>query len=486
MDNIEFNEIPENIRTPGSFIEFDGTQSAVASQDLKKVMFGQRLVAGSVAADIATRVTRKGDGATFFGDNSYLAQMCDAALAADESIELWVYAQDDNGAGAAAAGTITIDTAPTAAGTLNVYIAGVRIQVAVGSTDVVGDVATALAAAINANKVVPVSAAVVAAVVTVTARHKGELGNDLDIRFNYAGEAMPASLTATIVAMAGGTSNPDLTNTIAAMGDEWYNWYTNPYTDAANLTLLEAELDSRWGPLRQIDGRALMAVKGTLAETSTFGNGENSKHFSTMGTNDSPTPTYIWAAVNCAIAAKYLAINPVRPLQTLELPGVLPPVREARWIQSERNIHLWDGISTYKVDQSGKVRIEHQVTMYQTNPGGFNDETWLDFNDPEFDSRFRYAQRALIAKTWPRASLASDGESVPAGMTVVTPDSFTVKMLGLYREWVEKGWAEKYDDYKAGFVAIRDISDNDRLNWRDRPNRVNQARVFAGKMQVID
>ena len=50
--------------------------------------------------------------------------------------------------------------------------------------------------------------------------------------------------------MSGGTGNPDIATAIAVMGDDQYNVICNPYIDAANLVALEAELDSRFGPLK--------------------------------------------------------------------------------------------------------------------------------------------------------------------------------------------------------------------------------------------
>lgn len=483
---ISFNQVPENLRTHGSFIEFDNSQNAVASQEFQKMLFGQRLQTGIVPANVPTRVTRPGQGAVYFGKNSYLASMCDAALKADETVELWVMAQDDNPAGVAATATITINTTTVANSVLNLYVAGERVQVSVEANESVASIATKLASAINDHPTIPVTAVASSAVVTVTARNKGEVGNDLDIRLNYYEETMPSGMTVTIAPMSGGAGNPDLAPTIAALGDDWYQWFVNPYTDAANLVLLRDELADRWGPLRQIDGRAFMAVQGTLSAASAFGNARNSQNMVTMGTNGSPTPTYIWATVLATVAGKYLSINPVRPLQTLALTGVLPPKRDVRWTRSERNLLLFDGISTFTVDHAGIVRIDHVITMYQTNDAGFNDTTWLDLNDVEFDSRLRYAQRALIAQRFPRHSLSSDEDNVSIGSTVVTPNVFTVAMLGLYKAWVEKGWAEDYDNYKATFFATVNDADKNRLDWQDRPNRVNQARVFAGKMQIID
>src|SRR5690606_30192396 len=127
-------------------------------------------------------------------------------------------------AGVAATGTITVTGTATADGTIPLYCGGVRVPVGVTSGDTAAEVATAIAAAINANADLPVTAAAVDAVVTVTFRHKGEVGNDYDLRDSYRdGEALPAGVSLAIVAMSGGTTNPDLDDLIAAMGDTWFH-----------------------------------------------------------------------------------------------------------------------------------------------------------------------------------------------------------------------------------------------------------------------
>lgn len=484
---IGFNDIPANLRTPGIYIEFDNTLANAAGQEFKMLVIGQRLNTATVAAGVPTLVTSKEQGVEFFGQNSMLATMIAMMLLANTTIELWAIALDDNGAGTAATGKIAINTAPTAAGTWNVYIGGVRVQVAIGATDTTANVATSLAAAITATTNMPVTAVVggVPSEVNLTARHKGECGNDIDVRFNFYSEKTPGSLAATITAMAGGAGNPAIASAITAMADEGYNWIACPYTDTANLTALTTELDGRWGPMQQIDGRAFIAYNGTLSATGTFGNGRNSPHLTCMGTNDAPQPPYIWAAVNCAVAARYLSIDPARPLQTLPLPGIMAPARQVRWNQAERNILLFDGIATYTVDSVGQVRIERQITTYQINDAGLVDASYLDINTPETLSRLRYRQRQYFAQKYPRHKLADDGTAFSAGQAVITPKIAKGELLALYREFEEVGWVEDYDGYKASLIVERDTTDRNRLNFRDTPNLVNQLHVTAGKTQFI-
>ena len=209
--------------------------------------------------------------------------------------------------------------------------------------------------------------------------------------------------------MTGGTANPEVDDAISALAEEKFTYWAFPWTDAANLNALDTELESRWGPMRQIAAWGFTAMRGTLSETSTFGNTRNEKLMSITGTNQAPTQPCVWAATLAAVAAYYLNIDPARPLQTLELPGLLPPAFDKRWTRAERNVLLHDGISTYDVDTDGAVRIERVITTYQTNPYGVDDPSYLDINTLATLSYVRDQVRARVSMRYGRHKLAQDG-----------------------------------------------------------------------------
>lgn len=479
---IGFNEIPSALRRPGTYVEFDNRLAGNASINFKVLVIGQRLAAGTVAAGVPTRVNAGDQAEEYFGRGSMLAEQVKAIKVAEQFMETWVIALDEDGAGAAALGTITATGAATINGTLAIYIAGKRVRVGVSAADSQDTIATAIAAAINADTTLPVTAAVNGVTtnqVDLTCRWKGETGNDIDLRMNYFDEKTPTGVVMTFGDMAGGTGNPDITATIAAMGDEWYNWIVMPFTDAANLTVLETELDSRWGPMRQIGMRAFTAYRGSHAVTGTYGSGRNNPHITSMGTNISPEPPYIWASVNAIIGAKFLSIDPARPLQRLKLPGLKAPVKEKRWTDTERNQLLFDGIATYTVDNSGNVMIERQITMYQENTAGIADDSYLNINTPETLERIRFEQRAMFAQKYPRHKLAEDTMRVPAGQAIMQPKVAKAELLVLYLEMEDKGWVQDYEGYKETLLSEVDASDRDRLNIYDSPQLVGQLRVTA-------
>ena len=481
---LSFNAIPINIRTPGQYVEFDNTRAVQGLPAIahKLLVIGQRFTGGSVAAGVPVRVLSAAQAEDNFGRGSMLAAMLAALKAANTYTECWAVALDDNGAGVQASGTLTLGGSPTEAGTLNVYIAGQLVQVAVASAATTGSLATALAAAVTADTTLPVTASATGSVVTFTARHKGEVGNGLDVRLNYySGERTPKGLTATVVALGSGTANPTVQAAITAIGDEQYHTLIVPYTDAANLTLLEALLASRFGPMVQKEGHAFAAAAGSHATVTTLGGGRNSPHLTIMGAGKSPTPTYAWAAVAGAVDA--FEPDPARPRQTLALPGVLAPAIADRWTRDERNLALFDGISTTVVDAGGQVLIERLITTYQTNAFGVADISYLDVETLRTVAYLRYTVRARIASKYPRHKLAADGTLFGPGQAVVTPNTIRAELVALFMDWMDAGLAEGLEQFKRDLIVERSSTDPNRVDAIIPPDVVNQFRVFAAQVQ---
>lgn len=484
---IPFNDLPAALRIPGVYIEIDNTLAAQAEQSFMVMVVGQRLAAGTVAQGVPKRITNVGQAEEYWGRGSMIAEMFRMIKAVDQFMETWGIALDEDPAGAAATGKIATPGSATQTGTLAVYIAGRVVRTAVTSTDAGSVVATALAAAINAaSPPLPVTAAVNGAIdtqVDLTCRWKGETGNDIDIRLNYYDEKTPTGLAVAITAMSGGAANPDIADAIAGFGQEWWNWIAMPFTDAANLAALEAELDARYGPMTQTGGRAFTAYRGNHAGTGTFGGTRNSPHVTCMGTNIVPDPPYLWAAVNAIAAANPLALDPARPLQTIELTGLKPPKKEDQWTDAERNLLLFDGIATYRATRDGRVVIDRQITTYQTTAAGVNDISYLDIMRPELCERFRYMQRARVALKFPRHKLSNDPTAkFGAGQPIVTNIVIEAELMVVYDEAIELGWCDDREGYKSSLIVEIDTA-NGRINWKDEPRWVGPAMVFAGLMQ---
>lgn len=484
-ENVSFNDIPDNIRVPGIYIEIDPSKAAGggAVMERRLLLVGQRLAAGTVAALTATRLgSQAGDqAAQAFGQGSMLHGMAAAARKANDYVDIWAIALDDDVAGVAATGTVTLSGVPTATGTLALYIGGTLVRIAVVAAEAVATLATRLADAINADTSLPVTASAALGVVTLTSRWKGETGNDLDLRLNYYGEQTPTGLAVAIVAMAGGTANPGVQPVLDAIAGQQYYSIVCPYLDGANLTALETEMASRFGPMDVLTGHVFNAKVGNHAALTTWGDGRNSPHVSTLGLYDVPTAPWVVASVWATVAEFSGANDPARPFRSLALPGVLPPPEASRFTRAERNLALFDGISTFTVDQGGQVLIETIITNYQVNSFGLPDIALLRLETKWTADLIRFRFNAAVARDYPRHKL---GDVAVPGQAYATPTTVRATLIAeAIKLATEDGLIEDIEGFKRDLLVKRSTQNPNRLNAVLTPNLVNQFDIFAAAVQ---
>lgn len=478
--------IPNDLRVPFVYVEFDSSRAFQGPSVLryKALLIGQRLSSGIRPEKIIDLVSSYDQARSFYGEGSQLARMCKAWFDANNTTDLYCTALDDAGGNVDATGSFVIGGTVTAAGTLVVYIGGQRVAIAVTTGQTATQVGDALVAALTAD--LPVSGSNITGTVTLTAKNGGEVGNGIDIRANYnPGEEIPSGLTLSVNQMSGGANNPALQEIIDIIGDEWYNIFCAPYTDATNMTAIETELSSRFGPLRMIDGVYVTSYRGTLAQLSAFGNGRNSQHVTCIHSYKVPTSSFEVAASYAGVLAKEGQADPARPFQTVELPNIIPPGVTERFTLQENNTLLYDGIATFYVDNGGKVRVQRAITMYQTNPLGSADIAYLDVNTLLTLMYLRYDFRTQILNKYPRAKLANDGVQFGPGQQVMTPKLGKSEAINIFRGWENLGLVENVDQFKNDLVCVRSTIDPNRLDWILPPDLINQFRVGAATIQFL-
>lgn len=489
---MSLGNIPDDIRVPLVTIDIDNSQAldSAPAQSRKIIVIGQQRATGTATALTSNRITSDGTADQLYGKGSMLAGMLKTLRKANSYTEVWAMGLSDIAAGAAAKSELTVTGPATAAGTLALLVNGVSVQVGVGADDTADTIATAIITAVNKLPDTQVIAALKAASttsVTLTTNWKGVTGNSMDVRLNYyTGEQTPAGVAVAVTAFTGGTGTPDIAAVVAALGDDWYTDIVFPYNDTQSLNAIRDELLERWGPLQMIEAQLWTAFRGTHAESGTFGETRNDWLISCLGTNIAPQPHWLWAASYGGIAAYYLANDPARPLQTLVLPGILPPAKDVRWDMPERNLLLHDGIATHNVDAGGNVCIEREITMYRVNQYGDADTSYLNVQSPATLGRIRYVIKNRFSNRYPRHKLAGDDvlDLLDPGQPVMAPKIARAELLDIaLTELIPAGLVEDFDDYKDTLDVYLDGADKDRLNFICHPNLVNQLRVLAGLIQ---
>ncbi|MCC7005073.1 MAG: phage tail protein, partial [Ottowia sp.] len=249
--SVSFNTIPGNIRVPLFYAEMDNAQASYFSPKYRALLIGQKLADAPAKTSIPTLISRLDQAKEQYGTGSMLTRMFESYRTNDDLNEVWCVAVDESATGVAAAGKIEIVGTATENGALAVYIAAQRLYIGVTQGDTAGLVATKLATAINALSDLPVTAAAVNTVVNLTAKWKGESGNDINVMMNYLGlaqgEKLPTGLLLTISKMSGGVGYPDLSAVIAKLGDEEYDFIVLPYTDVGSLDAIGLEMNDQTG-----------------------------------------------------------------------------------------------------------------------------------------------------------------------------------------------------------------------------------------------
>ncbi len=328
---IPFKQIPANIRVPLFYAEVDPSRANTAQLNQRALLIGQITSAGAALPNIPIISQGVADAKTQGGQGSILALMAAAYRNNDQFGELWYLPLADDGSAAAAIGGVKFTSVASAIGTLSLYIGGQLVSMPVSSAQTLAQLATALAAAINAIADLPVTAAVDgtdATKVDVTAKNAGLSGNDIDIRFNYQG-------TASGRGPAHGPRRDDHRHDrrrhqpdaddgarqfarhalrLHCDGDERRD---------GSLNALQAFLNDsvgRWSWEVQVYGHLVVASRGTIVSAlTTLGTARNDQHGTIMGFYDSPTPHWKWAAAIAAQVAISARADPGIPIRTVTL-----------------------------------------------------------------------------------------------------------------------------------------------------------------------
>lgn len=480
---VPFATIPQNLRTPLFFVEFDNSMANTATATQRTLLIGQMLDGAAGKDSMPERITSGTQAAERFGRGSMLHTEADAYFRNDTAGEVWALPLADDEKQTAAAGKLKITSAANDTGVISLYIAGIRVQMAVIATDSAEAIATGLTTVINRNANLPVTAEAEEDTISLTAKNKGAHGNGIDIRLNYrgqmGGENTPSGFEMTITAMSGGNGSPDLLNGLANLKDRSFDFIVNPYTDTASLDVVKTFLADRWAWDKQLYGHGYGVITGTYGQLADFGEKRNDEHGTLLGVDGSPSQDYQWSAAYTGAIAQSLRNDPGRPLQTLVISGVLPPDDTKILELTERNNLLHSGISTFTVDDDGTVRVENIITTYQKNAYGDNDDSYLQVETLYllmFVSRYL---RTQVTSKFGRMKLAEDGTRFAPGSAIVTPNIIRAELIAQYGFLEFNGHVQDTKGFAKGLKVERNSQNPNRVDVLWTGTLINQLRVFA-------
>ncbi|MCY1536579.1 hypothetical protein D9M68_720390 [compost metagenome] len=160
---------------------------------------------------------------------------------------------------------------------------------------------------------------------------------------------------------------------------------------------------------------------------------------------------------------------------------MLPPPEKSRFTRAERNLLLFDGISTYTVDQGGQVLIETIITNYQTNSFGLPDVALLRLETKWTVDLVRYRFNAAVARDYPRHKL---GDVAIPGQAYATETTVRATLVAeAVRLATQDGLVEDIEGFKRDLIVKRLTQNPNRMNAVLSPNLVNQFDIFAAAVQ---
>ncbi|WP_332117244.1 phage tail sheath subtilisin-like domain-containing protein [Azorhizobium caulinodans] len=489
---IAFDEIPYDWLKPGVYVEAKARydQMGAVAYPARTLLMVQKLASGQALANTLYRITDPDQGIPLFGAGSVGADMVKAFKKVNKTSDVFALALADDDAGMAATGTYVFAGTATAAGPLALYINDTRIKLAVATGATAAAIATAAAAAINAVATLPVTADAANGTVTLTARHKGEVGNGNSLKVAIReGDSIPAGLTVTATAMSGGANNPDVADLLDVIASQWFTDVVLPWDDATTLAAIAEDFATRFQAMGKKDAHAYVGTRGTFGQLTTKGGLTNSGHISIIGAQNSSSPPWAWAASAAGVAAFQLANDPARQLRGLALTGIAGPAEADQFSETEQDLLLKGGVSTFNVLADGTVTIDRLITTRKTSSLGVTDRAWLDIMVVKTLSRIRYDWASYAALIYPRSKLADDNsiaaEADRSGV-VVTPSRMRATWGARCRKYEEWGWIEGSTQTTSQSVFERDAEgDRNRMNARQPIRIIGNLIVLAGALEFL-
>ena len=480
---VAFNQTPTNLRVPLVYFEVNAGYTPSASPS-RLLLIGQQMASATALANEPILVTGGEDA--LFGRGSMLGRMYKVARLIAPFQEIWCAPLADATGATAATATIVCTGFPVAnAGTLAIYIGGVRVAVNVTVTMTNANVASAIVAAM-ASSVTPLEATGVLTTgntssVTLTANAKGTVYNALRLETRLlADDSTLADTNLTITSFAGGAGDPDMSLMLANLGSEEFDFIGGPYSDNNSLGEIEAFLTGRWGPIEALYGTYITFAAGTAGALQTLGSARNSPNSTVYGATNFSSSVPALAAACAATHADHLQGAPElsRPLQGLPLTTLLGPKLTSDLLSIQaRNTLLYSGISTLTVDKTGVVSIDRAITTYQTNALGSPDGSFLSINTrAQLVFGLRYIKQ-YVTSIWGRAALV---DSNPGGIqNFATAGDLRDSMVHAYSALCDLGVFDDLATFQSLLIVERNATDPNRVDSFLPLDAVNQLNVFA-------
>jgi len=489
------SNIPGGIVAP--LLAFDVESGGQFQSETRMILLGNGLSSGALAAGSIALCGSMAEARVLAGRGSMLESMFIRARRNAPSQEIWLGRVADGAT--AQVRTVTVGTVPAAGGQGVLSIAGEDVSVNVAAGDNAAAVAAALRDAINAyiNPVtkisLPFTATASSNVVSLTARHGGTYANAIDV---FVPTLEGGNVFAGLFTFAVGTAGagvPDVAAVLAAMGDDPFEIVVSAFGDDSNRAKLDnfhSNSSGRWSYAQQLYGHVFYPRTDSVANLATAGLGRDSWHLTLIplmaAAAGMARPDYEFVSAVVARLAPFFdggSTGLVSVNQSgLEVVDMIAPRDRDYWPDyATRDSLLKNGVSTWKVDRSGRILIDKIITQQQTT----NDVPDTALRDIQAVYQITYALkyfRAQLAFEHSNKAIVDDN---PANLDALrTPRDIRATLINSTIELQQRGVLEASNAVLDQITVTRNADNPNRVDIVLPMDRANPLDIFAGLARV--
>lgn len=484
---ITFDRIPANAGATARYIENENTPDNVANAVSPREIYviGQYNSGKAPTNNQRQRIFTEESAWDKYGRGSLLARMLKYALSLSNG-EVSVYAMPvaDAGTGVAATGSIAVSGTATAAGTVYLYIGGQRVLVSVAVDDTATEVGDAIEAAITAAADLPVSGANTTGTVAVTAKFKGEAGNDIPISLNYnEGEETPAGLTITLTQMASGANNPDIEAALAAIPENFGQDIICPYSDSTSMGYLQAHGEARYAPEVARQSLSFVPVSKSKADYLTYLDSYNTQWIVTVNDFDKlESPLFEMVSAIGGDFSRRNYSRPGVPIYSNAMTGIVPKANATNLSVTDRNQVVEAGGSTILLSSDGRVLVGDLVTTRTETDLGAPDPDWKFASTITNNQTKEYSLWVMINSDPFIQATVVDNDAKTDVDYAVRPNTVISFLIDLIdRLWIARALSTSRADIIASISAEIDPTNASRINLEFTDYVAAGLRIIAVK-----
>ncbi len=475
--------ISTNDYVPGVYIQTDFAAGAASSGGTAytAIILGNKLSAGSATEDTviygpdtSTPMTSVSDAEALFGHGSELARGVARFMAVNKSTSLYALAVKEGTSAVAAKLDITLTGTATSAGMVRIYVGDEFTDAGFIKGDLAADVATLVAAQVNAKQSWAVSAVAVSGKVTLTAKNKGLRGNDLRAFTQVSGTGIASDVLVS-TKLAGGTVSDDVTTALATMLGKRFYYIITPFNDATNLGKVSDQIAQEALPINGRRQRMFAGTSDTLANSITLSTGLNSERSELVWSLESDLSSCELASYTAGVYS--LEEAQAVPRCNFAFYGQTPstsniwrmkaPNSAATPTRSQVSSALNSGLTPIVPGIAGSTSISTRVTTRFLSNGvtdyRIREASKVTIEDFFADDLVVQVYAAMDGKLIQDDPISGAPEPAP---NVATPRNLKAVINGNIRDYFDKGLLENPGQTIADTIVQREASPANRMSAR--------------------